>query len=752
MNLLTKNTWLTYYIFIALSAILFVANLNNKYNEMLTEKKHEQLYMTKIISSDIDAMLLKYETIIDLVNEDFRKNNALNQSILRNVLEKSELLTGFALYNLDGSLRTKSDNIPDSIYNLKPGNFFYNNFIGRVEKDRLVISKAIYSSVTKKWIIPIRKLLFDQNELATGYMSSAIQLDKLNKKWSLAKAFGNTIVLSLDPDFYQLLRTGLKPEDYQSSYQVPLSNVLLANIEEKLKEQQSSLDILKNSGDIAQFVVFSEGEEKLYSVNYNKHYQFWTHSSRPLSDVFTLLIDTIIYYTVIYLTFLLVTFLLLKWIVRIEESKLAELNYKGEHDDLTGCFNRTVLLRFFQKLKKSKKHFSLLYIDLDNFKNINDSFGHEYGDILLKEVSLRIQDSLYLISGDLIRYSGDKFILLLETDNKVIVRNFAVALLNNLAKFHSIHNNSFSVTSSIGITRYPEDSRSLDTLISYAENSMAIAKRTKNQYLFFSQKVHQQLIKQAQIEQALHHAIEDNEITLVYQPQVDKDQKLYGVEALVRWNSKDLGFVSPVDFIPIAEETGLMPKLGKYIMNVAMSEVSELQNKLGVNFALSINVSVRQFVQINFFDLLMESLDEFGSTTLPITIEITESLFIESVEVLLPIFLKMKKHNISLALDDFGTGYSSLSMLREAPIDELKIDKSFVDHIATDETDKAMVKSIISMGQNLNMRVLAEGVETSKHAEILKKSGCDLFQGYYFSHPLKIDMLESYIEQSNKNI
>jgi len=195
-----------------------------------------------------------------------------------------------------------------------------------------------------------------------------------------------------------------------------------------------------------------------------------------------------------------------------------------------------------------------------------------------------------------------------------------------------------------------------------------------------------------------------------------------------------------------------MPKLGKYIMNVAMSEVSELQNKLGVNFALSINVSVRQFVQINFFDLLMESLDEFGSTTLPITIEITESLFIESVEVLLPIFLKMKKHNISLALDDFGTGYSSLSMLREAPIDELKIDKSFVDHIATDETDKAMVKSIISMGQNLNMRVLAEGVETSKHAEILKKSGCDLFQGYYFSHPLKIDMLESYIEQSNKNI
>ena len=403
-----------------------------------------------------------------------------------------------------------------------------------------------------------------------------------------------------------------------------------------------------------------------------------------------------------------------------------------------------------KKFKKQQKHFSLLYIDLDNFKNINDSFGHQYGDILLKEVSRRLQKSLDYLPGTLIRYSGDEFILLVETSNKEMVRNFTITLLNDLSKFHSIHDTSFSVTSSIGITRYPEDSKSLDTLISYAENSMAIAKKVKNQYLFFSQKVHQQLIKQAQIEQALHHAIDEGEISMVYQPQLDHQQNLYGVEALVRWHSKELGFIPPTVFIPIAEETGLMPKLGQHIMNTAISEIAALQKRTGNVFSLSVNVSVRQFVQVNFFESLIASIQDYGSTTLPITIEITESLFIESLEVLLPIFMQMKKHNISLALDDFGTGYSSLSMLRDAPIDELKIDKSFVDHIHSNKTDQAMVKSIINMGKNLNMRVLAEGVETAEHVKLLEDSGCDLFQGYYFSHPLKLQELEVFAEQLKK--
>ncbi|WP_413694332.1 EAL domain-containing protein [Psychromonas sp. KJ10-2] len=206
----------------------------------------------------------------------------------------------------------------------------------------------------------------------------------------------------------------------------------------------------------------------------------------------------------------------------------------------------------------------------------------------------------------------------------------------------------------------------------------------------------------------------------------------------------------PEIFIPIAEQTGLMPKLGQYIMNKSMYEITALQNKLATRFSLAINVSVKQFVQLNFFEVLMQSIEDFGDKSLPLTIEITESLFIESLDVLLPVFEKMKKHQISLALDDFGTGYSSLSMIRDAPIDELKIDKSFVDHITDNNVDKAMVKSIISMGKNLNMRVLAEGIETLEHAKILSKYGCDLFQGYYISKPLNIEELEAFVYTLHK--
>ncbi|MCP4324798.1 MAG: EAL domain-containing protein [Psychromonas sp.] len=279
-----------------------------------------------------------------------------------------------------------------------------------------------------------------------------------------------------------------------------------------------------------------------------------------------------------------------------------------------------------------------------------------------------------------------------------------------------------------------------------------MAKKKRNQYLFFSKQVHHQLMRNIEIEQALHHAIENNEISLVYQPQIDRDNKLFGVEALVRWNSKKLGFVSPDQFIPVAEETGLMPKLGLYIIQKAMQEIDNLQQLHDLSFKLAINVSVRQFMQIDFIEKLMDASKKFSSGQIDITIEITESLFIESVfiesvESLLPLFYKMKSHYINLSLDDFGTGYSSLSMLRKIPIDELKIDKSFVDNISFDKNDKAMVNSIISMGKNLAMSVLAEGVETKEQADILFDAGCDIYQGYYFSKPLSLTDLSEFAKK-----
>jgi len=747
MNVLNKKTWFIYYCLIAIGLLLLIINVNSKYNELLAEKKHEQFYITKIIKADIDATLSKYETMIDLINEDFSEDNSLNQNILHRILDQSELLGGFALYNMEGKLLAKSDNLPDALYNVESSTYFDTKTLAN---NTLTISKPTFSPLTDRWIIPIRKHLINPSGDVLGYMAASINIKKLEQKWSHTKAFDNNIELTLDNSFYRLIDTGIKAGDEELVYNNPLSLAEINNIETQLKKQGLSLEQLRKTDSVAQIILPSQHGNILHSITYDSNYLFWTHSSRPLNGLATPLLHATGYYVLLLFLLLIIGFFLFRRIVRIEESKLFELTYKSKHDDLTGCYNRTALPELTKKLKRAQKPFSLLYIDLDNFKNINDSFGHQYGDLLLQEVSTRIQKKLGSLTGELIRYSGDEFILLLETNHKHIVEDFTTNLLTELAKFHSIENNSFSVTGSIGITRYPNDSKSLDTLISYAENSMAIAKKVKNQYLFFSQDVHEKLLKKAQIEQALHYAIDHNEISLVFQPQLDRQQNLYGVEALVRWRSKELGFIPPDVFIPIAEESGLMPKLGQYIMNTAMHEITTLQKQLEIDFALSINVSVRQFVQVNFFDLLMASINNFGSESLKVTIEITESLFIESLDVLLPIFDKMKNNNISLALDDFGTGYSSLSMLKDAPIDELKIDKSFVDQISTNQKDQAMVKSIIEIGKNLNMRVLAEGVETSEHVKILEASGCDLFQGYYFSHPLSIYQLYEFIKAKKK--
>jgi diguanylate cyclase (GGDEF)-like protein len=388
----------------------------------------------------------------------------------------------------------------------------------------------------------------------------------------------------------------------------------------------------------------------------------------------------------------------------------------------------------------------LLYIDLDHFKGINDSYGYSYGDAILIAVSKRIKEGLKDVNATVVRLSADEFILLIENTDRAQIEAYCHTLLAYINIPYIINNTDFKISASIGIAQSPKDAAAMETLISYANNSMLIAKKTKNNFIFFSERIHQQLIKNIEIEQALQNALSKNEISLVYQPQLNNQGQLYGVEALVRWNNEKLGFIPPGQFIPIAEETGLMPELGAYIMNKAMHEISTLQYKKEKAFQLSINVSARQFAQLNFFEALIECLACYKSPYLEITIEITESLFIENIERLLPIFQKMKDENISLSLDDFGTGYSSLSMLRNVPIDELKIDKSFVDHIADNKNDCAMVSSIITMGKNLGMTVLAEGIENKKQATILQGAGCDLYQGYYFSKPLNLTDLEKYID------
>ena len=241
--------------------------------------------------------------------------------------------------------------------------------------------------------------------------------------------------------------------------------------------------------------------------------------------------------------------------------------------------------------------------------------------------------------------------------------------------------------------------------------------------------------------------MEKDELFMVYQPQIDNFGYIHGVEALVRWQSATLGIVPPDEFIPVAEASGQMVKIGYFIVSRTLQEIKEVQATLGITFQTSINISIRQFMEAGFLEQFLEAIHDIQMDKLSITIEITENLFIEDIDYILPLLHEIRNCGIEISMDDFGTGYSSLSMLRRLPIDELKIDKSFIDTIVEDETAQKMVQNIIAIGKNCNMNVLAEGVETKEQRALLTSFGCDRFQGYYFAKPLLKDDLIAFFKQ-----
>lgn len=308
---------------------------------------------------------------------------------------------------------------------------------------------------------------------------------------------------------------------------------------------------------------------------------------------------------------------------------------------------------------------------------------------------------------------------------------------------------TFSPGCSIGVARYPEHGTTLDELLRAADVAMYEAKKERNTLRFFRTDLEEQYLYRVRIEQHLRGAETRGEIFLVYQPQVDQHGRMYGVEALVRWQSPVLGSVPPDAFIPIAEHSGLITTLGYHIIDRALADIAGLQQQTGKTFSLSINVSARQLMENGFIDQLLERIDSSLLGFEQICIEVTENLLIEDIEQIHHVLTRAKDAGVRMSLDDFGTGYSSLSTLRSLPFHEVKIDKSFVDHVTDDKTALAMVQNIIAIGQNYGMTVLAEGVETEEQLQCLITCGCDHFQGYLFARPLTLDDLRACIAREN---
>ncbi|TAM43584.1 MAG: PAS domain S-box protein [Gammaproteobacteria bacterium] len=431
----------------------------------------------------------------------------------------------------------------------------------------------------------------------------------------------------------------------------------------------------------------------------------------------------------------------------ITERKRTEeqLNYLAYYDTLTGLPNRALLLERLKQAtldaERVDRLVAVMFLDLDRFKYINDTLGHHTGDGLLKAVAKRLEDCVR--PGDTIaRLGGDEFTIVLANVAHVDdVARVARKLIDSFALPFQVDGRELFTTASIGITLYPFDEREAEGLLKNADTAMYHAKeRGRNTFQYFTAELNVRAERRLRIETALRQALERNELSLHYQPQVDlKTGQLTGMEALARWKHPELGTVSPVEFIPVAEETGLIVPLGEWVLREACRQIKAWHDTGFSKLQVAVNLSGKQLRQKDFPDRVREILHETKLESRYLDLELTESLLMVDTEETAGIMHALHAIGVSFSVDDFGTGYSSLAYLKRFPIDVLKIDRSFVRDIASDPNDVAIVKTVIAMAHTLGMRVIAEGVETREQLEFLRKQGCDGSQGYYCSMPLSAE-------------
>jgi diguanylate cyclase (GGDEF)-like protein/PAS domain S-box-containing protein len=436
----------------------------------------------------------------------------------------------------------------------------------------------------------------------------------------------------------------------------------------------------------------------------------------------------------------------------ISDRKNAEqtIQHMAYYDELTGLPNRNMFRKHLNDvLAQSNNHqHAILFLDLDRFKIINDTKGHSVGDHLLQKVAKRLESSIHNM-GMVSRQGGDEFIILLEEINNEKVIEVAKRILKEFANPIDVDYLEFFVTPSIGISLYPEDGADEETLIKNADTAMYLAKeRGKNNFQFYSYKLAEQASRKMDIEKWLRKALEKNELTLNYQPQVDLEtNNIIGVEALIRWHHPEKGIISPADFIPLAEETGLIVPMGKWILREACTQNKKWQEAGYKPIPIAVNISVRQIQDEEFVESVIRILDEVGLNPRYLDLEITESIM-QDIDKSVIVLNQLKGLGVKISIDDFGTGYSSLSYLKHLPIDNIKIDKSFVDDIINHSTQGEMVKTIIDMGHNLNFNVIAEGIEKEEQVQFLKQYACNIGQGYFYSKPLPVSELEGLLSKS----
>jgi diguanylate cyclase (GGDEF)-like protein len=425
------------------------------------------------------------------------------------------------------------------------------------------------------------------------------------------------------------------------------------------------------------------------------------------------------------------------------------IHFLANHDALTRLPNRALLKdRLSQALLYAQRYdrwVTVVFVDLDNFKIVNDSLGHNAGDELLKTVASRMVDCVRA-TDTVVRLGGDEFVILLLDQPKSadIISQTVQKLRAAIAVPVNVGGHDLRVTSSMGIANYPNDGVDADELMANADAAMYRAKEIgRDNFQFYTPALNTKAHEKFLLQEELRNAVVHSQFVLLYQPQVDlRSGRIFAVEALIRWKHPTLGVVPPIKFIPIAEETGLIVPIGDWVLREACRQNKAWQGAGLPHMNICVNVSARQFKEKNLVARVVHALQDSGLEAKYLELELTESLIMQDVEQAVETMKELQSLGVQLPIDDFGTGYSSLSALKNFPVARLKIDKSFISDLPANENDKAVAGAVISLGQKLNLRVIAEGVETDDQVAFLRENNCDEMQGYHFSKPIAAQAIE----------
>jgi diguanylate cyclase (GGDEF)-like protein len=731
----------TLFILFSLSGLAFVvAVIYMSWQDVRAQAVSELRHINAFVYSAFEADLHNYESLLHLLGERLEAMDVLHdpeagRELLEHMLEMNPNLAGFGVAGTDGRLllvTTVKKGAP--LPNLLDMESSRQSFKAVLESGTMKLGRTLYMKVLGKWVVPLRVPIYRKDGTIAFVMITGIDVQGTKNIWQPRNLPENFSALLVNDEFYFIFVSPLTQVSMADWYEKPIPRSTLEQLDPSwFRQPGTKVFDLRDRNNV----------HRLVMSEFHPDWAITSVTTIPYATLYYALYERLRYFLLGIMLFYGFALLLYLLINRQEKAKARELLWNASHDTLTRLPNRFFLRKKTQQWHAQHRRYAALFLDLDNFKGVNDNYGHPFGDKLLVVMAQRLQ---HLIDPHeyVIRQGGDEFIVL-TTRPEAQIGAYAREIRTALAEPVTLENIVLHPSASIGIAHYPDDADHIDVLLSKADLALYEAKQRKSGFFMYSDMLEERAKLRYTLEVHLRKADRKKEFTVLLQPQLKvQTLDIVGVEALMRWESPVLGAVDPKAFIPVAEETALIREIGMLIMEKACMTTMDVWKRTGRRFRLSVNCSAEELLYDDYVGHLLKVLEKTGFPGTMLTIEVTESVFIRRVEKAKKVLNTLRQHGIGVSLDDFGTGYSSLSMLSGLPLTELKIDQSFMVDIHKDEQHLAIARSIISLGQMFELEVVAEGAQ-EEHLVFLKQFGCTVLQGFAYGRPMDGQALCDYI-------